>query len=74
MVEFPNFTVFASSRYVVGHVREIEHDMNSIASIKKRERKDAMQRGVRRRRSELTKTPRSLCIAYLAPSKVVFDA
>lgn len=59
--------------YVLGHVHEIEQDMNSVSQTQKRERKEAQKKGVRRRRRELTSTPRSLCVAYLAPERVTFD-
>ena len=59
--------------YVLGHISEIENDMNSVSQIQKRERKDALSKGVRRRRRELTHAPRSLCVAYIAPSRVMFD-
>jgi hypothetical protein len=59
--------------YVLGHIAEIEKDMNSISQIQKRERKDAVLKGVRKRRRELTSAPRSMCVAYIAPSRVSFD-
>lgn len=59
--------------YVLGHIEEIEKDMNAVSQIQKRERKDAIQTGIRKRRRELTTAPRSLCVAYIAPSRVVFD-
>lgn len=59
--------------YVLGHVHEIEQDMNSVSQVQKRERKEAQKRGIRRQRRELTSAPRSLCVAYMAPTRVTFD-
>lgn len=59
--------------YALGHVNAIEADMNAISHKQKLERKEALLRGVRRKRSELTAAPNSMCVAYAAPCLVDFD-
>lgn len=59
--------------YVLGHIDAIEQDMNHVSKRQKRERTNAARAGVRRKRTELTRTPSSFCIAYSAPSAVSFD-
>ena len=58
--------------YVLGHVDAIEADMNAVAQKHKKERREAARKGVRRKRTELTASPRSMCVAYMAPSRVEF--
>lgn len=59
--------------YVLGHVDAIEADMNSVSQKQKRDRREAVSRGVRRKRTELTSTPSSMCVAYAAPCLVDFE-
>ena len=59
--------------YVLGHIDLIEADMNSVSQKQKRERRDAANRGVRRKRAELTSAPASMCVAYAAPCLVDFE-
>lgn len=59
--------------YVMGHINEIEADMNSVSHKHKLERREDAKKGRRRRRKELTHAPRSLCVAYVAPSRVSFE-
>lgn len=72
-----NFALWAHTSgtyaYVVGHCGEIERSMNAISHSQKLERKKARERGVRRRRCELTSAPKSLCVTYRAPCRVTFD-
>jgi hypothetical protein len=58
--------------YVLGHVETIEADMNAVAQKHKKERREAARKGMRRKRTELTASPRSMCVAYVAPSRVEF--
>ena len=58
--------------YVLGHIDAIEADMNHVSKKNKRERNDAVRRGVRRKRAELTRAPGAVCVAYNAPSTVHF--
>ena len=44
-----------------------------ISKKNKRERNDAVRRGVRRKRTELTRAPGAVCVAYNAPSTVHFS-
>ena len=59
--------------YALGHVEDIEADMNAVSQKQKHARKDAARRGVRRKRAELTSAPRSMCVAYVAPTRVEFE-
>ena len=59
--------------YVLGHIEQIEADMNSVSQKQKRERHEATTRGLRRKRVELTSAPASMCVAYAAPCLVDFD-
>ena len=59
--------------YVLGHISEIEANMNCVAQAQKSSRRKAKEEGVRRKREELTPTPRSMCVAYSAPTQVWFD-
>ena len=59
--------------YVLGHILDIESNMNAVSQTQKLIRKEARRTGTRRKREELTETPRSMCIAYSAPSIVTFD-
>ena len=72
-----NFAIWAYRTgvlaYVLGHVDEIEADMNAVSQRQKRERREAASRGVRRKRTELTSGPSSMCVAYVSPMRVVFD-
>lgn len=72
-----NFAIWAYRTgvlaYVLGHVAAIEADMNSVSQKHKRERREAVKRGVRRKRTELTASPPSLCVAYATPTRVEFD-
>lgn len=58
--------------YVLGHIDAIEADMNHVSKKNKRERNDAVRRGVRRKRTELTRAQGAVCVAYNAPSTVHF--
>lgn len=58
--------------YVINNIDEIESDMNVISQRQKKDRKEAMKKGVRQRRKELTHGPKGMCVAYSAPSSVVF--
>lgn len=58
--------------YVLGHVDVIEADMNTVAQKHKKERREAARKGTRRKRTELTSSPRSMCVAYVAPTRVEF--
>lgn len=60
--------------YALGHIEDIEADMNAVSQRQKRERREAARKGVRRKRSELTRAPRSGCVAYATPTRVVFDS
>ena len=59
--------------YVLTHIDLIEADMNRVSKRHKKERADAAKRGVRRKRSELTKGHNVSCVAYPAPIRVTFD-
>ena len=59
--------------YVLGHLADIEGDMNAVAQKHKRERRAARLTGVRRKRAELTAAPPALCVAYHTPVRVAFD-
>ena len=59
--------------YVLAHLDDIEDDMNRVSRRQKKERSDAAKRGVRRKRSPLTRSADSCCVAYAAPSVVAFD-
>ena len=59
--------------YVLGHLDAIEGHMNAAVQRQKRARCDAAQRGVRRRRAELTTTPASRCVAYNVHTRVDFE-
>jgi hypothetical protein len=71
-----NFALFSYKtgilHYVLGHIEAIEADMNAVAQTQKRRRKAAQQRGVRRKRTELTASPGAMCVAYAAPCRVAF--
>lgn len=72
-----NFVLFAHETgiiaYVVGNVDAIEADMTRVSRRQKRESRDARRRGVARRRTELTRAPPRMCVAYHAPTRVAFD-
>jgi len=59
--------------YVLSHLDDIEDDMNRVYRRQKRERSEAAKCGERRKRSPLTRTSDSCCIAYVLPSVVSFD-
>ena len=59
-------------RYVLGNIDAIEADMNRISKKCKRERKDAICKGVTRKRRELTSAPNTVCVAYKNPCTVHF--
>ena len=59
--------------YVMGHRDEIEAHMNAAAQRQKRERREAMGRGERPKRAELTLAPTHMCVAYIAPREVQFE-
>ena len=59
--------------YVLGNIEAIESDMNAVSQRQKRERREAKRRGIRKKRSELTATPTSVGVAYIAPSKFTFE-
>jgi len=59
--------------YVIGHIDEIEEDMNRVAQRQKQRRRAASAAGAPRRRTELTSGPGVVCVAYSAPTRVVFD-
>jgi hypothetical protein len=60
--------------YVLGHIDAIESDMNAVSQKQKLERREAARCGVRRKRTELTAAPASMCVAYAAPCRVDFEA
>lgn len=60
--------------YTFSHIEVIEEDMNRVSQQQKRKRTDAVARGVRKKRTELTTGPDMVCVAYVAPIKVVFDS
>jgi hypothetical protein len=72
-----NFVLFAHRTgilaYAIGHMKAIEEDMNQVAKRHKRERHEALQHGVRRKRTELTKASNAPCVVYTSPSSVSFD-
>lgn len=72
-----NFALFAYRTgiysYALFHLDAIEADMNRVAARQKQDRRDARARGIRRRRSELTEAPSTMCVAYSAPSRIRFD-
>lgn len=59
--------------YAIGHIQAIETDMNEASQKHKRERREMVKLGKKRRREELTQAPKSLCVAYRTSSRVVFD-
>lgn len=59
--------------YVLTHIEEIEDDMNEVSQRQKKDRRDARNQGTRKRRTELTSTPKGMCVAYTAPSRIVFE-
>lgn len=59
--------------YAIGNVTAIEEDMNRVSKRQKMERADAARRGLTRKRTELTRPRNSMCFAYDAPMRVVFD-
>lgn len=73
-----NFALFAyrtgTLAWVIGHIDEIEADMNAVSAQHKRTRREAAQRGVRHKRAELTRAAPSSCVAYCAPTRVVIGA
>lgn len=72
-----NFALFTYETgilaYVIGHVDDIEDDMNRVARRQKQERFEANRAGVAHKRKELTPSNQTLCFAYDAPVRVVFD-
>ena len=72
-----NFALFTYETgilaYVIGHIDEIEEDMNRVSRQQKQERWDASRRGVVRKRKELTKPRHNMCFAYEAPVRVEFN-
>ena len=58
--------------YVLSHVDAIEADMNYVSQRQKRARKEAVQKGEKRKRRELTASSNSRCVAYIAPVRVSF--
>lgn len=72
-----NFALFAYRTgiyaYALFHIDAIEADMNRVAARQKQERRDARKNGTRRKRSELTNAPPTMCVAYTAPTRVTFD-
>lgn len=72
-----NFALFTYETgilsYAIANVDAIEEDMNRVSKRQKFERFDAERRGVTRTRRELTKGRPSMCFAYDAPVRVVFD-
>ena len=72
-----NFTLWTYQTgvlaYVLTHIDLIEADMNRVSKKHKKERLEAVRRGVRRKRSELTKGHNVTCVAYPAPTRVTFD-
>ena len=59
--------------YVMGHRDEIEAHMNAAAQRQKRERREAIGRGERLKRAELTLAPAHMCVAYIAPREVQLE-
>ena len=72
-----NFALFTYETgilaYVIGNVDAIEKGHEPVAAAGRPERFDAERRGVRRKRQELTKARKSMCFAYDAPVRIVFD-
>ena len=72
-----NFALFTYETgilaYVIGHIDDIEDDMNRVSRRQKRERLDASRSGIVRKRKELTQSGQGMCFAYNAPTRVVFD-
>ena len=58
--------------YALGHYESIEQDMNAVSQRQKRSRREAVARGVHRKRSELTHAPKTICVAYFSPTRVEF--
>lgn len=72
-----NFALFTYETgilaYVIGHIDEIEDDMNRVSRQQKKERTEATRRGISRKRKELTAAKNNMCFAYDAPMRVTFD-
>lgn len=72
-----NFALFAYTSgvyaYVLGHLDDIEADMNLVTQRTKRLRA-SNARGERRVRGELTRPSKSACVVYIAPTTMVFHA
>ena len=54
--------------YVHRHIEDIEHDMITVLHSNRQRR----NQNPNRKRTELTKTPSSTCVAFLAPQKINF--
>ena len=59
--------------YVLGHICDIEANMNAVSQSQKKNRKRARETGVPKKREELTEAPKSMCVVYSAPSIACFD-
>ena len=72
-----NFALFTYETgilaYVIGHIDDIEDDMNRVSRRQKKERTEANRRGISRKRKELTEANKNMCFAYDAPMRVTFD-
>ena len=58
--------------YVLANLATIETDMNQVSRRHKKERREALRNGIKRKRSELTKKTYTQCVAYPAPKLVSF--
>lgn len=72
-----NFVLFTFETgilsYVIGNIELIENDMNKVSTRQKMERYEAASKGLKRRRTELTKPRPNMCFAYASPMDVRFD-
>jgi hypothetical protein len=59
--------------YVLNNLETIEANMNSVSQRQKQDRKAALKRGIKPKRQELTASPVSICVAYVAPTRVRFE-
>ena len=59
-------------QYAYAHAESIEQDMNSAACLQKIEKKKNIMNGIPRRRSELSKAPRTKCSVYRIDTQMSF--
>ena len=76
-IPFFNFILFIYKTgilsYVLNNLETIEANMNSVSQRQKQDRKAALKRGIKPKRQELTASPVSICVAYVAPTRVRFE-